>query len=386
MKVWSIKDAIIALLGVLCLFLMLYGMGAFDYHGTESASESYRAYAIERSRAVARAPEWNIALAAPVDMSMGSDIRAGLDFAIKKMNETGGVLGKALRLELFETSRDFLENKYLVQSLCEKMETALLFGPWHTAEVPSTRAITQFQALPMTSITLRENLSNLNPELYLSLRPDLSLWLTPIIEAMKERNCKQVLIITPENPHYGGVFASRLEQRMDENDFFTETFRTNYVPPLSMQSVYEILKLYRDNLRLDAIVFTGERGELAALGEAMRLLSITTPVFGTDQLEWASDLNFLDFPAELLYPVLDGNILTDQERTLFINPQEKEPSLWVRYVVLAAILFRDAMLENGSYEPANLVATMQRHWEKRFQRDKLAFAVTMHLKQQEKEP
>jgi ABC-type branched-subunit amino acid transport system substrate-binding protein len=371
------QNAIIALLTALCLFLALHQMGAFSFRG-DAPSESYRENAKRRVKAVLAATSWNVATAEK-DAPLVNDFLDGLDFAVKRVNSAGGILDKAVRLSRREGGTTFRDTKFLVRDLCNQADTALFIGPWNTFETRSVRGLTQFQALPTLAITLNADLPPLHPDTFVSLLPPLSLLTTPVHQALVRAGCGNLLIVTPGKTHYGAVFASALEQELWDGGKVEAVFRVNYDPPAALGDLFEQLKLFRDNLNLDAVIFAGDETDLHGLGEAMRALNMAMPVYGSDLMDVPGLEERLpgDFPSRLIYPRTVARLLDAETMTAWSAQYGQAPGMWAQYGAAAILLFRDALLENGAYDPAELTAAMRRLWEAQSTRRPPPLSVTM---------
>lgn len=377
MRFGSVKNAALVLLSLLCLFLLLQALGAFNYT-VGDFSEAYKSQAARRAAAVNNAPAWKVVITAPQESPIGRDALAGATHMVERVNNEGGVLGKPIDLLQKDSSADVLENKFVIQEICEQPDTAFLIGPWYTAEALSIRGITQFQALPALSIALGEDLPPLEPDTFVSVLPPLSFMTGPIIEELKARGCKRILLISPDKNHYGGQFASRLERDIGFSEFFEEVFRTDYTPKAEFRELFQILKLYHDNTALDAILFTGDETDLAVLGRAMRGVNIRTPVFGSDLLDVPGirKMHAADFPAELLYPSLTLSPTSGWAYTEKAG-EEGAPGLWKQYGALCVALIKEALEGEGTYDPGTAASAMREALRKSFQAENCVIRVEL---------
>jgi ABC-type branched-subunit amino acid transport system substrate-binding protein len=361
-QTWRIKDAVLVLVSALCLFLLLHALRVFSF-SAGGGSESYAAHARKRIDTIGRSAVWNI-FATPPDSAIGLDTLGGIQYAVTIINEKGGVLGKSLVLHTNTSVYDFEENKFTVQEICDNEDAALLIGPWFAAEVPSARAVTQFHALPLVSVSPAETLPVLEPDLYFSLLPDLATWAVPLSRTLQEKKYRRILIIGPEKPHYSGILAEKLEEAMRLSNVFEDIFRSDYAMPADTQTLYRRLKLYQDNMNLDAVVFMGDDEELRVLDVVLRDLGIQCPVYGSDEL----DMHDLDvggpdaFPGGLFYIKTRGNIVSCDVPEAVQYWDEKE-QIWGQYGFMSMMLFKEAMEKNGSYNPELLVASMREIWQ-----------------------
>ena len=359
------KNVIIILLSILVVFLLLFSIGAFR-HSDIMERDEYSNLLRKRVAEVSRAQEWNIGIAASVSDPIDKQVIHGIRIATEIVNREGGVLGREIRLLLEDSRNSFSEHKFLVQDFCGDFSTAMLIGAFSTQSVKSSRSITQFHGLPLLSPTaaIPERLPPLTPELFFSVHLPLSFWTIPIIQELRNRQCKRVLILAQENSCYGGVFASHLENAMEETHAFTDIFRNSFNPPAGLQTFYQMLSIFQENRIFDAIVFSGGMEELAKLGQVMTKLNITLPVFCT---EFSDSVNWrrvkLQFPSGLYTPKVSGMIAdSPQFEQEWRRRFGSEPGLWEQYGALSIFFFARALESCGRYEPEELVYMMREEW------------------------
>ena len=359
------KNVIIILLSILVVFLLLFSIGAFR-HSDIMERDEYSNLLRKRVAEVSRAQEWNIGIAASVSDPIDKQVIHGIRIATEIVNREGGVLGREIRLLLEDSRNSFSEHKFLVQDFCGDFSTAMLIGAFSTQSVKSSRSITQFHGLPLLSPTaaIPERLPPLTPELFFSVHLPLSFWTIPIIQELRNQQCKRVLILAQENSCYGGVFASHLENAMEETHAFTDIFRNSFNPPAGLQTFYQMLSIFQENRIFDAIVFSGGMEELAKLGQVMTKLNITLPVFCT---EFSDSVNWkrvkLQFPSGLYTPKVSGMIAdSPQFEQEWRRRFGSEPGLWEQYGALSIFFFARALESCGRYEPEELVYMMREEW------------------------
>ena len=347
------------------MFLLLFSIGAFR-HSDIMERDEYSNLLRKRVAEVSRAQEWNIGIAASVSDPIDKQVIHGIRIATEIVNREGGVLGREIRLLLEDSRNSFSEHKFLVQDFCGDFSTAMLIGAFSTQSVKSSRSITQFHGLPLLSPTaaIPERLPPLTPELFFSVHLPLSFWTIPIIQELRNRQCKRVLILAQENSCYGGVFASHLENAMEETHAFTDIFRNSFNPPAGLQTFYQMLSIFQENRIFDAIVFSGGMEELAKLGQVMTKLNITLPVFCT---EFSDSVNWkrvkLQFPSGLYTPKVSGMIAdSPQFEQEWRRRFGSEPGLWEQYGALSIFFFARALESCGRYEPEELVYMMREEW------------------------
>jgi hypothetical protein len=357
-----IKNGIIVTLAALAVFLLLASIGIFQF-GSPSENAAFSRFERERIRAVSSAPVWHVGFINNESVADAREISEGVRFSIDKINAAGGVLGKKIEMAAFDTGGDFVANKYHVNRLGEERKTAFLLAPYYTFEVPTTRAISSFYALPTVapSVIKPDSLPKLKPDLFLTALPYIDLWTKPIVTALANRGFKDILVIGPEIEHMGGVFAAKIEDELRQDKHFGEVFRCGYEPPASYQVLYQSLKFYRDNRTFDVIVFTGTAEDLKIVGRVMAAVNISIPVYGMNILEHADLREFAkDLPAELNYTRTEGCIIDRNDYDDWILKFGSPPGQWAQYGILSCELFRDALKENGRYSPTKLIETIEK--------------------------
>lgn len=359
------KNGIILLLSALVVFLLLFSIGAFR-HGDIMARDDYSKQRKKRISEVSRSAEWNIGIAASVANPVNKQVIHGIRIAAEIVNGEGGVLGKPIKLRLEDSRGSFPESKFLVQDFCEDFRTAMLIGAFSSVTVLPSRALSQFHALPLLSpiATLPSGLPELNPDLFFAVLPPLAFWAEPIVNGLKEKGYRRILILSQESPYYGGVFASHLERSMEETRFFSDVFRTSFSPPAEEQTFYQVLRFFQENRIFDAIVFTGSIEELLKLGTVMKELNMKLPVYGTDLLDVPNRDRLLSgFPSDLFFPRVSGTILMDSRfSTEWRRRFGSDPGIWEQCGALSIFFFVRALDLRGSYDPESLVRTMKKEW------------------------
>ena len=357
-----IKNGIILTLALLAAFLLLASTGTFQF-GSPSENASFLRFERERIRAVNSSPVWHVGFVNNEAVGDGREISEGVRFSLDRINAAGGILGKKVELAAFDTNGDFMANKFDVTLLSEDRKTAVLLAPYYTFEVPTTRAISSFYAVPTVapSVIKPDSLPKLTPDLFLTALPSIDLWTRPIVAALRERGFQDILVIGPQIEHMGGVFAAQIEDELRQDKHFGEVFRCSYEPPASHQALYQSLKFYRDNRTFNAIVFTSTAEDLQVLGQVLKAAKISIPVFGTNILERADLPVFAkDFPAELFYTHTEGSVINRDDYDDWVLKFGTPPGQWAQYGILSCELFREALEQNRRYSPTKLIETIDK--------------------------
>lgn len=294
------KNAIIATLSLALLFFVLYSLGAFD--AGDPIDRNYRSHFVkERERQVTRAREWLFGYLPTPGSDISNEVAAGMHFEADTVNEKGGLLGKRVRLESRAAKRMPQSQNLAIQHFCDNFTVAACLGPHYTVGVPSVRALSQFQGLPLFSpLTMHDpNLPKIEPDNYVPLLPPMSLWASAITARLKELEPRRVLIVGPnERASYGEFFSNACEisvrHTMPEAEIYRYNFDMNIINEGS-QGFRQVIDLYKENRGLDAVIFAGTWKIFSLLSEALKNAGLNVPVFGSDLLHMqVLDMQVLD--------------------------------------------------------------------------------------------
>lgn len=365
------KNGIIAILFLLVVFLLLYVMGAFNY-GSMTDHDYNGAFLSARKEAVSRMPFWKIGVTTDDSNDLARETGRGIEFAQDYLNARGGIQGKPVELDIRREAPNSQETKLLTQEFCERPNIALLIGGLNTEEIPSLRSITQFQGLPLVSslASLPDSMPLLKPEMTMTYFPFLSLLSEKLVRELAMKQKKRILVVSPGDDSYGGIFATNLERRLHEDKSFAEIYRVNYRNPARFADLYQSLKLFTENRSIDAIVFTDDADCLKVLGDVMRALDLSTEVWGNDYLDLAArDKTVENFPVPVHYITFGNCILADQE---FIGAWKKKfgsfPSLWNQMGAQSLLGFAEAVEKEAGYDPSRVIEAMKEQLNRKLAR------------------
>lgn len=351
------KNAIIATLSLALIFFMLHSLGAFD--AGELVDRNYRGhFARERERHVAKSKDWLFGYTFVVGSDISEATVMGIHFAADQLNAKGGVLGRPVRLEGRATARESHAQTRALQYFCDNFLVAAYFGPAYTSGVPAVRALSQFQGLPLVSpMTLRDPpLPKLEPDNYVPLLPEVSLWADAIVARLKELDPEQVLVVAPgEAASYGELFANSCERAIRRELPLAEVNRYNYdVNIADIEGFNHIIDLYKENRGVDALIYTGDRDTLPLLVEALTRKELKVPVFGGDMLFWIDESNVPspDFP--LYVPELMTKSMAGKFGREWRLKKGREPSYWNHMGAMAVFLTCEAIEQEGGYDTDTL--------------------------------
>lgn len=352
---------IIFLLAALSAFLAAYALGMFDF-GKFSAVDEPSTNALQREESVDVSSSWRIAvLGSYADQLYVSQAAPGIGRMALMINMKGGVLGKPLTVSFSEPENDGYAVRLAAQKLCEQSDLAFLIGPMSTSYVREVRTLSQYHALPAMAPLSPQmpDLPVLSPDTFSALYP-AALLFDPLIERLKQMDCRKLLFISSESPSYSAAFAGMLTEHLRKDPFFQEIHRIDFISPAQQGHFYEPLKRLHENSGIDAVIYTDTPENLQTFGRVMRSLDIRLPVFGTDLLAVPTLEHYVrgcDFP--LYYVAFEGNVLPedierDYERIFQAKPPVKE-----QLGMLGVLLFAEALEKLKHYEPAAVGQTVR---------------------------
>lgn len=345
---------IILALGALCVFLALDSFGILNF-GRISQDDGFSAYAGRRAKAVNHSDVWHIAVLGEYDdQAYISEVAQGIGRIALMLNMDGGILGKSVELHYAEVPEDSYAARLATRKLCDQPGIAYMIGPVSTAHLREVRTLCQYYALPTLApfSPLSPELPALEPDIFGSLYPTRLLF-DPLIQQLKQMKCRNLLFIAAESDSYSSVFTNLLTLQLRHDDFFHEIHRINFIPPANDSHFLQPLKRLYENTDIDAIIFTDTPDNLPALGRVMRELNINLPVFGNDQLDVPTLHHYIrecKFP--LYYVAFQGNILPEQIAERYTALFHRTPGIKEQLGIMGCLLFRDAVTELGTYEPA----------------------------------
>lgn len=345
------KNAIIAALSLALVFFVLQSLGVFE--AGSLVDRNYRSHFLkERTKAVNKAKQWHFAVLADDLIPQSTEAVEGLLFATEVMNSQGGLLGKKIVLDVRTTGSGLEEQRRTIQTFCDNFATAAVFGPPHTAAVPSLRALSQFHALPLISPMSQPDplMPVLDHDPYVSLYPRLTLWTESLAWHLKHNGYKRILLIGHDDTaSYAWIYANACDSAIRHTLPEAEIFRFNYTPPLNEDELQHFVELYAENRGLDAVVLAGSIQDILTTDRLWQKLNLHFPVYGSDLLHGA-DIPPLSFPLSLPACTLSGTDQEFEQQWHARNPEAGAPSIWTWLGASSLRLLCQAIEERGSYD------------------------------------
>lgn len=345
--------AVILLLGALCVFLALDTFGVFRF-GRISQDDGFSAHADRRRGAVNRSGVWRIAVLGDyADQSYISEVAPGIGRIALLLNMDGGILGKPVEITYIEPQDDSYATRLAALKLCEQPDVAYLIGPVSTSRLREVRTLCRYYALPALApfSPPSPELPVLEPDIFGTLYPTRLLF-EPLIQRLKEMDCRNLLFISAGTDSYSSVFTNMLTENLRQDLFFREIHRIDFIPPANENHFLQPLKRLYENADIDAVIFTDTPENLQQLGRVMRELKIDLPVFGSDLLAVSTLPHYTrdcDFP--LYYVTFQRNILPDELAERYQALFHRSPGIKEQFGIMGCLLFRDAVAELGTYDP-----------------------------------
>lgn len=355
------KNSIITLLAVALLFFLAHALGVFDF-GSFIDREYRNQYAEKRTQAVHAAPAWKLAIAYDEHDRPTKESVQGAVLAAELINKNGGVLGRPIELIIRNQATTLPQYNAAVQSFCNDFSVAAVIGPYRSGDIPSARALTQFQGMPLVSPTTvaSEKLPPLEPDNFVTFFPPLSAWVEVLLSDMEKRGFREVLLVSPESGSYGDIFCTAIERASRNRLGGSHVMRINYQSPLRMHKIINTLRNYTHENGIDAIFFGGKHADYLEFGHLMKNLGITRPVYISDDAYLPGHMASPGVQ-ELLLPMVNIEDLPAEFRTAWQATHGKQDlSYHAALNAITVYAIAQAITENGGYHPEAITETLLR--------------------------
>lgn len=349
------KNTIITLLATALLIFLLHALGIFDF-GSFIDKEYRNQYADKRAQAVNAAPTWKLAIAYDEQDRPIKDSVRGAVLAAELINKQGGVLGRPIELIIQNNTSTLPQYNAAVQSFCKDLSVAAILGPYRSGDIPSARALTQFQGLPLVSpITVAsEKLPALEPENFITFFPPLSAWVEVLLSDMEKRGFREVLLICPESGSYGDIFCTAIERASRNRLGGCHVMRINYQSPLRMHKISNTLRTYTHENGIDAIFFGGKHADYIEFGHLMNTLGISRPTYISDDAYLPGNMKTPGVQELLLPMVKIEDLPVEFTQAWHATHGEQPPSYHAALNAVTVYAMAQAIQENKGYHPTLL--------------------------------
>lgn len=354
------KNVIIAVMAVVCGYLLLHALGAFNF-GSFIDREHRSHYASLRAEAVNASPEY--VLGTVYDEGDWADVEAvqGAALAVDIVNGKASASGgKPYKLLTHGGAHAKTQNNAAIQSFVDALDTAVVIGPFESVHIPSSRALTQFYGLPLVSpVTLAsDKLPPLDPDNFATLFPPLTSWTTAVLDHMEQRGVKNLFILSPGVGTYGDIFCTELERNSRRRQEFDHVFRLNYQEPLRRRDIERLLRSRAGEQVFQAIFFGGLYQDFVEFSEILGDNHISLPVYGSDDL-YAPDLNTLPRTFDLYLPRAVWKNEREDFNSLWQQRHGGEPGYHARFGAETIFLLADVLKDIGAYDTNRMVAVLR---------------------------
>ncbi|MDL2216449.1 hypothetical protein LJB81_01790 [Desulfovibrio sp. OttesenSCG-928-M14] len=354
------KNAIIAVMTVVCGYLLLHALGAFDF-GSFIDREHRSHYASLRAEAVNASSAY--VLGAVYDDGDWADVEAvqGAALAVDMVNSQGVTAGdKPYKLLTKSEAHTKTLNNAAMQHFADALDTAAVIGPFESVHIPSSRALTQFYALPLVSpvTVVSDKLPPLDPDNYVTLFPPLTLWTTAVLDHMEQHGVTKLFILSSGAGTYGDIFCTELERNSRRRQEFEQVFRLNYQEPLRRRDIERLLRNRAGEQVFQAIFFGGLYQGFVELSEILRDNHITLPVYGSDGL-YSPDLKTLPRTFDLYLPRAIWKNAHEEFNSLWKERHGGEPGYHARFGAETVFLLADVLKELETYDTDRMVAALR---------------------------
>lgn len=364
------KNTVIAFMALLCGYLLLHTLGAFEY-GSFIDREHRGHYMTLRADTVNASPVY--VLGAVYDDSDWADVEAiqGITLAVDIVNSEKK--GKPYKLVTHSTAYSKPQHNEAIQTFAGASDTAFVIGPFESIHIPASRALTQFHGLPLISpITVAsDKLPHLEPDNFVTLFPPLPLWVDAILDHMERSGIKNIFILSPGKGVYGDIFCTEMERSSRSHHNFDQVFRLNYQEPLRRQDIDRLLRSHIGKNRFDAIFFGGNYQDMTEFSAILQDNQISLPVYGSDSL-YAPEVSESFGP----YPLYLPRAISRNDESDFMVQWHKKygtnPGYLARFGAETVFMLDDVLQEIGTYDAQKITEEMRKAVQKRLDNPEIA--------------
>ena len=350
------KNGIIILLALICIFFLLNALGVFQF-GSIIDRNHRTWYENMREKAVRKSPALKLGTAYDRTDQPAAEAIQGVELAMEMLNREGGVLGRKLELVKRDGVTTLPQYSAAVQEFCDDPSIAAVISSGY---IPAGRALTQFQGLPLISpLTVSsEKLPPLDPDNFVTFFPPLELWIEAILGDMEKKGYRNLLIISPETGTYGDIFCTALERMSHQRPAFNRVYRLNYQLPLRRRDLLRAVRNYSGEQFSNVVFFGGTFSDFPEFAALMKELKMTLPMYGSDDLYIPQTRN-MALPFTLFLP----RAVIRKQDTPFVKEWKrrfgKEPSYHTVLGAESIFAIAKALKKDGGYAPQKLVESLR---------------------------
>lgn len=353
------KNGIIILLALICIFFLLNALGVFQFGSI--IDRNHRTWHENmREKAVRKSPALKLGTAYDRTDQPAAEAIQGVELAMEMLNREGRVPGRKLELVKRDDVTTLPQYSAAVQGFCDDPSIAAVIGPFSSGYIPAGRALTQFQGLPLISpLTVSsEKLPPLDPDNFVTFFPPLELWVEAILGDMAKKGYRNLLIISPETGTYGDIFCTALERMSHQRPAFNRVYRLNYQLPLRRRDLLRAVRNYSGEQFSNVVFFGGTFSDFPEFAALMKELKMTLPVYGSDDLYIPQTRN-MELPFTLFLP----RAVIRKQDTPFVKEWKrrfgKEPSYHTILGAESIFAIAEALNQDGGYVPQKFVETLR---------------------------
>lgn len=242
-----------------------------------------------------------------------------------------------------------------IASICFPKNITACIGPFSSEHIPSSRILTNSVAVPLLSaITVySEQLPYLENENFATIFPSIDYLTNIFIDEFVSKNYKNILVISPKNKSYGGIFSTLIERKIATLSQISSVESIIFINEISVPTLERELTNILKRRNLDAIFFGGGINNFDELILIFDKLKINLPVYSTELLNNKQIKQFnYQFPLyslDLKVVPKDPNFVKLWKETFHDEPSFIE--------ILSANLIADVVngLKEQKYSPFALV-------------------------------
>lgn len=364
------KNSIITVLILALLVFVLNALGIFRF-GSIFDTEYRHHYEDLRSEKVNAGPTLRLATACYKDDAPGAESAKAVKLAIELINARGGVAGKPIELVIHENVVGEPQYHQCIQSFCNDLSVALVLGPYHSADIPTARCLTQYHGIPLVSaVTVQsEKLPPLEPDNFVTFFPSLQIWVKCLLDDMERNKYDNILIVSPPTGTYGDIFSTALDRAGKLRLHNSQINRINYQEPIHGQKLGYTLRTFVEDGFTDVIFFSGKYADYLSFADILEDMNLKLPLYITDD---AYTQGKMDHPgvSQLYLPYAEVGGVPQEFRDRWVELYGSEPSYHACLNAITIYGVAEAMENIGTYTPQALLTELRRMVDERLNQGK----------------
>lgn len=354
------KNSIILVLILALLVFVLHALGVFNF-GSVFDTEYRHHYENQRAEQVEACPTLRIATAFYQNDAPGAESAKAVKLAVELINARGGITGKKIELVLRENIQNEPQYNQSIQDFCNDLSIAAVLGPYHSADIPTARCLTQYHGLPLVSsvTVMSEKLPPLSPDNYVTFFPPLQSWVNCLLDDMEHKKFNNLLIVSPQTGTYGDIISTALDRAGKIRLHHCQINRINYQEPIHGQKLSYTLRTFVEDGFTDAIFFSGKHADFLAFAAMLQDMELNLPIYITDDAYSPGNMKQAGMSRLYLPSVKVGGV-PQEFLDRWMEVYGYEPSYHACLNAVSVYALAEAMENIGTYSPQALLDELHR--------------------------